>query len=150
MGSKFGLACVVCAVAVAVAIGGGCGRGKLERAVVSGKVTYQGQPVAKGKIRFIPIKGTQTPMWGAFIRDGGYKASGKGGVPVGTHKVEIVAWRTKSDVVETANTPRSDLSLGGAPMGQQYLPEKYNTKTELEITIPPGSGKVVRDFDLTE
>ena len=140
--AKLGLACIVCAVVI------GCGRGKLERVVVSGRVTYQGQPVTKGKIRFIPIKDTKTPMWGAFIHNGRYEAGGKGGVPVGTHRVEIVAWRTESDVAETTNPPTPDRSLGGAPMGQQYVPEKYNAKTELEITIPPGSGKVVRDFDL--
>ena len=127
-----------------------CGRGGLERAVVTGRVTYQGQPVAKGKIRFIPVKDTKTPMWGAFIHDGKYEARGKGGVPVGTHKVEIVAWRTKSDAAETTNPPTSDQFLGGVPPGQQYLPEKYNAKTELKITIPPGSGKIVRDFDLIE
>jgi hypothetical protein len=126
-----------------------CDRGGLERAVVAGKVTYQGQPVADGRIRFVPIKGTKAPMWGANIRDGEYEASGRGGVPVGTHRVEIVAWRTKSDAAETTKSPKSDQIMGGAP-GQQYIPEKYNTKSELEIIIPPGSGEIVRDFDLTE
>jgi len=32
----------------------------------------------------------------------------------------------------------------------QYLPEKYNTRTELRITIPAGSRPLVRDFDLTD
>jgi hypothetical protein len=125
-----------------------CGRGGLERAVVTGRVTYQGQPVTKGKIRFIPAKDTQTPMWGAFIHDGKYEARGKGGVPVGTHKVEIVAWRTNKD--ERKASPPPDMTSDMPPPSKQYIPEKYNTKTELEITIPPGSGKIVRDFNLTE
>jgi hypothetical protein len=32
---------------------------------------------------------------------------------------------------------------------EQYIPEKYNTRTELEITIQPGSRKITHDLDLT-
>ena len=117
--------------------------------MVRGTVSYEGQPVESGQIRFHPIKDTRTPMWGAYIRDGQYEAYGKGGVPVGTHRVEILAYRAKSDAARAADPPPSDPLLMGVPT-DQYLPEKYNTKTELIITIEPGSGRVTRDFDLSE
>ncbi len=139
--AKLGLACGVCVVAVAII--GGCGPGGIERAVLSGTVTYQGQPVKKGVIRFIPIKGTKGPSWGAHIIDGRYKAAGKGGVPVGTHKVEILAYRPKAAAPPPGREPDT------IPP-EQYIPDKYNAKSVLEITIPPGSGKVVENFDLTD
>ena len=117
--------------------------------MVRGTVSYEGQPVESGQIRFHPIKDTRTPMWGAYIRDGQYEAYGKGGVPVGTHRVEILAHRVKPGAAEMAESAASDPLLVGLPT-EQYLPEKYNTKTELEITIEPGSGRVTRDFDLSE
>ena len=126
----------------------GCGQsGGPERAVLTGKVTYQGQPVEDGKIRFLPIGDTKTPMWGAYICNGTYEAYGKGGVPVGTHKVEILAYHVRAGAAQSANS--SD-PLQGLPTTKQYLPEKYNSRTELEITIDSGSGQIVRDFNLTD
>ena len=148
MSSKLVLACGICAVIVAIT--GGCGPSGPERAVLSGAVTYQGQPVKEGVIRFIPIKGTEGPSWGAHIIDGQYKAAGKGGVPVGTHKVEILAYRTKPQPARSTGPPQSGFELDAPAPREQYVSEKYNTKTELEITIPPGSGKVVKNFDLTD
>ncbi len=36
------------------------------------------------------------------------------------------------------------------PLGLQIIPAKYNAKTELSITIEPGSGGVIRDFELSD
>jgi len=36
------------------------------------------------------------------------------------------------------------------PILEQYFPEKYNVRTELEITVEPGSSKITKDFDLTQ
>ena len=58
----------------------GCGKTS-DRALVSGKVTYLGEPVANGEIRFDAIGGTTQPT-GASIRDGRYEVVGKGGVPI--------------------------------------------------------------------
>ncbi|MBN2290946.1 MAG: hypothetical protein JXM70_00890 [Pirellulales bacterium] len=121
----------------------GCGRGGLERAIVTGRVTYRGEAVANGEIRFVPTKGTQGPISGGSIAAGEYVADGLGGVPVGMYRVEIRAFRIpkpeKLDPMGDDFAPR-----------KQYLPEKYNVKTELEMTIAPGSGKIVQNFDLVE
>lgn len=38
---------------------------------------------------------------------------------------------------------------GGAEI-VQFIPPKYNTRSELTFTVEPGSGKVSRDFDLKQ
>ena len=138
---------VVCSAILGLS--GGCGRGGPERVVVSGTVTHQGRPLGEGEIRFLPIKGTQAPMAGAHVVDGKYVVDAKGGVPVGTFKIEIVAYRIIPAHAHQAGIPDADFDLDGSPK-EQYLSEKYNTKTELEITIPPGSGKITKSFDLAD
>ena len=117
-----------------------------ERAVVSGSVTYDGEPVEGGIIRFVPTKGTEAPVSGAQIKNGQYAADGKGGVPVGTHKVEILGYEAKVD--PNAEPLPEFMIEEGAWSGKQYIPEKYNKQTELEITIESGSGKITKDFQL--
>ena len=139
--SLMAVACLALAVA-------GCGPSGPERVVVSGKVTYRGVPLKTGEIRFIPIKGTEGPMWGALIADGQYTADGKGGVPVGTHRVEILA----TSVREMGEGGRG---FDGPPKPgmnrtPRKLPAKYNRQSTLEITIEPGSGSIVKDFALTD
>ena len=129
----------------------GCGHhGGPERVVVSGTVTYQGQPVKEGQIRFYPTKGTQAPMSGGDIIDGKYVVEAQGGVPVGTHEIRIAAFRPDPRYREYEKSLRPDASALEKPPKQQYLPEKYNTKTKLEITIPPGSSGNAKDFQLTD
>jgi hypothetical protein len=131
------------------AVIGGCGRDGPERVAVSGKVTFCGEPVKTGEIRFSPTKGTEGPTEGAVIIDGQYLANGKGGVPVGTYTVNIVAWNGRA--------PTRDMPLPDAPSGRQdkessrkqLLPAQYNTQSQLEITIQSGSKNVVQDFALT-
>lgn len=121
----------------------GCGRdGGLERIAVSGTVTYRDQPVQKGLIRFIPSSGTEAPLTTTAIVDGKYEAAGKNGVPVGTHRVVITA---RSDAQGAAG-PATDRG----PRSKQYLPDKYNTKSELTITIPSGSHRITKDFVLAD
>jgi len=61
-------------------------------AIVHGTVTYQGQPVDQGSVRFVPIEGnTGPPSLGAIANDGQYRVEARGGVPVGKHRVEVEA-----------------------------------------------------------
>ena len=131
-------------VFVIVAPMAGCGGGAADRVSVTGKVTYQGEPVAYGEIRFDPTDGAKSQPSGAPIRDGQYKVVGKGGVPVGTHRVSITAFRPNArPQAESAAVP---MSGGAAP--NQYLPAKYNTKTELTVTLEPGESEKTLDYDL--
>ena len=142
-------ALLVAAALLAIVIAGCGGQEGPQRVVVSGAVTYQGQPVSEGKIRFSPAEGTEAPPSGTFIVQGQYVADAKGGVPVGTHKVQIEAFRPDPNFQKPAGplpTGITEEELGRV----QYIPEKYNKRTELQITIPPGSDPITQDFELIE
>jgi hypothetical protein len=121
----------------------GCGRGsEIPRGSVSGKVSYQGHPVAEGTILFVPIKGTKGPGASAIIKDGQYEVIAGGGVPVGAQRVEIDAFRP-------LNTPAGQFrrpALQYRQPREQYLPKHYNRESTMEAAI--GEGKQTRDFDL--
>jgi hypothetical protein len=142
---------IIClAIGCTAAVPSGCRRDGPERVKLSGTVTYRGEPVKTGQLRFIPTKGTEGPTEGAMIVDGQYQAIGKGGVPVGTYTVTILAWnrraprRDRPSPEEASGRPND-----GAPR-QQLLPAKYNSQSQLEITLKPGSGSIVQDFALTD
>ena len=79
----------------------GCGpKSDLQKVVVSGKVTFEGQPVGNGQIEFHPMKGTRGPVSGAPIKDGEYRAHAKGGVPVGLQKVKIKGYRARAGAAD--------------------------------------------------
>lgn len=124
----------------------GCGRGGPERIVVRGTVTYQGQRVEFGHIRFLPAEGTEAPMSGGYISGGRYVADARGGVPVGTHRVEITAFRTdpKYAHLDGALSGEVEAELPS----QQYIPAQYNAGSKLTITIPSGSRSIEKDFEL--
>jgi len=133
---------IVCAFATAV-IFTGCIGDSGQQAIVSGKVTYQGEPVSQGSIRFVPLGGTKGPSSGAVIQDGVYEAKARGGVPLGEHRVEIKATRPTGEEKPEAT---KHLDIFPDPV-EQYLPEKYNTKSEITLKVEKG-GKMKHDFVL--
>lgn len=144
--TRTALAAGCLAVAASLA---GCGSGsKYERVAVSGKVTHQGQPVEYGQIRLLPSGETKTPMAAAYISNGQYVIDAKGGAAVGTYKVEITAFRFKGRGRPAGNSGSPGEDLGGGGAREQYLPEKYNSKTELNLTVEPNNATITKDFDL--
>lgn len=119
---------------------GGCGSGNrgLERAVVSGTITYNGKPISEGRIRFQPDADSRVPSAAANIVDGRYRADLRGGVAVGTYKVEIEGYGKAPTSSDPMWTP------------QNCLPDRYNVNSQLVITIEPGSHEITKNFDLTE
>jgi hypothetical protein len=126
----------------------GCTEKGPERVVVSGTVSYNGKPVSEGTIQFIPQATSQVPMAGAPIAEGKYKVDLHGGVPVGTHKVAIEAYR------RVPFTPRSGQpaprNYFDGKITQQYLPRSCNAASKLEITLESGSRDITKNFDLTD
>jgi hypothetical protein len=118
---------------------GGCNRNSgPERVVVSGTITYKGNPIPDGQIRFVPDEKSHVPINAANIVDGQYKADLHGGVPVGTFKVEVKAFVKAPSPPEPMWTPKN------------YLPKRYGADSQLQITVDPGSRKIVKNFDLTD
>jgi hypothetical protein len=132
--------------ALTLACSSGCNRDRgPERVVVSGAVTYQGKPIPEGRIRFTPLPNFPVPVSGASIADGKYKVDGHGGVPVGTHKVQIEAYHK---VAVKPGELAPPMSRGF--VGRQYLPKKYNDDTQIEIKVEPGSRDIVKNFELAD
>jgi hypothetical protein len=133
-----------------LAIAFGCGRQGPERVIVSGAVTYQGKPLPEGCIRLVAIRETAAPVTVAAIVAGRYTLKSHGGVPVGTHRIEITAYRPNKKQPH-ADPAASDVpGMESSGVVVQYLPEKYNAKSTLEITVPSGSGAITKNFDLTD
>jgi len=126
----------------------GCGKGRPATMQVSGRVTYQGQPVPEGSIMFHPEKGR--PALGSIGPDGSYTLTtfdqGDGAAP-GKYRVTIDARAA------AANAPRSfQEELGGnspTSIGVKWLaPEKYSRLETSNLTAEVKPGQNVINFDL--
>jgi len=119
----------------------GCGsKSEIPKTVVSGTVTYNKENIAAGQIRFMPIDGTKGPMAAGIIIDGKYEATAAGGVPIGKHKVEIEGYLERPDL------RKADVPFAPTPR-EQYVPDKYNTKSELTVTVEADRDEPL-DFEL--
>jgi len=126
----------------------GCAEKGLERTIVSGAITYKGAPVTDGTITFTPMAGSQVPSSGASIVDGRYVVDGRGGVPVGSHRISIEAYHLVPYTLGPGESPPRNYFEGKSR--EQYLPEKYNSNSQLDITIEPGSSAIAKDFALAD
>lgn len=109
----------------------GCGLSGPEgpaRAITFGKVTFNGQPIANGMIRFIPNDG---PAAQGQIKDGSYHINYKGGVPVSVCRVEIEAFKAGSEKVVISADGKT------AYVAVQFLPDTYNINSTLQAEISP-------------
>jgi hypothetical protein len=113
----------------------GCGS---QRPVVEGSVTLDGLPIAVGSIRLIPADG-KGPTAGTGVMGGRFRVE----TTEGQKKVWITfAQKDGTKVLDPE-------AMGSGRMIDGYVesvPDRYNTKTELEITIKPGLNK--HDFTL--
>jgi hypothetical protein len=87
---------------------GGCSKPEVERYALSGKVTYQGQPVPVGSILFEPdgSKGNRGPQGYSTIIDGYYETNkyGKGAV-TGPINVQIMGFSKDENISEEGTKP---------------------------------------------
>jgi hypothetical protein len=113
----------------------GCSSGQTS---VEGDVTYDGQPVAVGRILFLPNDAKAVKRGGRF-ENGHYQLVPPEGPPPGTHKVEI-HW-----LKPTGKTRRNEFNEE-QPVLEEGLPDKYHKATTLTAVLKPG--KNVVDFRL--
>jgi len=112
------------------------------RLSVQGEVTFEGEPIKYGHVKFTPISGTEGPTGGAEIRDGAYKVAAVRGLFDGTYRVEIQAWVRDGKV--SVDPVTGEKTQGGNL--QQFLPLKFNEKSKLTVEIKRGGESY--DFDL--
>jgi hypothetical protein len=101
----------------------GCDNG---RAAVTGKVTYQGQPVENGSINFEPIDGKGGTAGGS-IQNGTFQLNGDAGVFPGKKRVNILV------VLKTGKQ---------VPAGRPY-PEGTMVDEVKPIQLPPQEAEIL-------
>ncbi len=121
----------------------GCGPAGPVRAPVAGKVTVGGQPLAKGRILFIPQAPNQGPTTSAAIVNGQYAIGQSEGAVVGENRVEVEAELNLGFAIddEAAYTKR-----GGRPLPPNPIPPRYNRESTLIAEIKAGEDN---QFDVT-
>lgn len=110
----------------------GCGGGDpLGRRAVSGVVTLDGAPLAKGSISFQPVEQGVTSA-GAVITDGAYTISREQGLPKGKYRVAISAVKPGTGLeMPEGGMPGDEV---GAP-AEELIPAEWNTKSENYVEV---------------
>ena len=98
---------------------------------VHGKVTVNGQPLAEGSIRFIPVDG-EVQSTGGIITNGSFQVE----VPVARQRVEIMA-----NVIDKAKTPPNPTD--DQIVMKALVPKRYNFDSELILDVVPGLNEPV-------
>jgi hypothetical protein len=112
----------------------GCNRPRIPLVTLHGTVTCGGQKVDTGRIVFVPIEGTPGPASVAEITDGQYTIKSRGGVPVGKHRVEVIAMKYTGRETQQRTMAGDQVA---APEKTNIGPEKYaGAQSPLVIEIP--------------
>ena len=117
----------IAGVLVGAALLAGCGGGTDGPPMhdVTGQVTFDSEPVKEGRILFRKLDGDRK-SYSAEIKDGAYALATEGGKMA----VEVTASRLIPGKFDNSNgTPE--------PVGEMYIPAKYNAKTELVADVSP-------------
>src|SRR5262245_4028087 len=117
----------------------GCGN---KAKILTGKITFDGNPLDQGQITFEP-KG-RGKMSVAQIVDGTYTLPDKFGLAPGDYVVRITSERPTGAKVKPASYSQDQTPMD---VYQQFLPAKYNTKSTLTVSVSP-DGENVHDFAL--
>ena len=120
----------------------GCGD-PLGRQAVSGKVTFKGQPLDQGSIRFVPADGKGATESGGGIENGKYTIPRDHGLVPGKYKVTVFSYDQKGPKVQMPEMPGES----SAVQFKERIPEKYNLKTTLTAEVTSG-GPNTFDFNL--
>jgi len=115
----------------------GCGPSGPNLHRVAGTVTFDGKPVEEGRIQFRAVDGDQRAFSG-MIESGEYELE----TVSGKMSVEITASRIVPGKFDESNPGEK------VPVGEMYIPARYNSQTELTAEVPEGGAKQV-DFVLT-
>lgn len=114
----------------------GCGPSGLDTQPVSGKVTFDGQPVQEGRILFRGT-GSDPRAFSAEIKNGEYQLEAF----AGKMRVEVTASRPVPGKFDESNPGEK------VPVGEMYIPAKYNSQSELTAEVAAGKNEF--NFDLT-
>jgi hypothetical protein len=95
-------------------IAAGCGSDTGGRIPVSGRVTYEGEPLPAGRILFTPAAGNRGPSAGGIIEAGRYRIRADEGPIVGEHTITVTTGGTpqKGDGMGTRHGQALQIEAG--------------------------------------
>jgi hypothetical protein len=111
-----------------------------KRYALSGKVSYDGQPIDWGSISFLPKAGSEQRVSGGLITDGKYSVPEAQGANAGMHRVEI-RWRKL-----TGRKIRDPDSGEMYDERKEGLPPRFHADSELTAEV--SDKQTTFDFDL--
>jgi len=120
----------------------GCSDAGPRRAEVSGQVTLNGQAIAEGVIRFLPIEGTIGPETGGIITDGKYEISRQRGPIVGMNRIELRASKKTGRKIQDPTGRPGVLTDEFA----ELFPDNFNANSKLTREIKDGPN--ILNFDI--
>ena len=118
----------------------GCGGLTDGRLQISGEVTFDGQPVADGYVTLSPLG--RGPSAGGRIQDGKFNIEREKGPMAGKYRVVLQAMR------ETGRMIPIDPALPDDTVAEtvQYLPARYNTRSQLTADLSPDNTHLVLEL----
>jgi hypothetical protein len=123
---------------------GGCGSDNV--ALVSGRVTLDGEPAANVRVTFQPLGSPDNPHPGP----GSYRVTDADGryalTVVGTHRAGAIVGKHRVSI-QSSHGPTEELP-GAPPKPAKPVPKQYNKESTLEYDVPNG-GTTTADFPLT-
>lgn len=117
--------------------GEGAGPGKYH---VSGKVTFQGQPIPEGEILFTPdtSSGNRGPASIAYVKDGQYSTQPGKGLIGGAYKLEVEGFETKAELDQDGEVIVAPLF---PTFVSQHEFEQQDSTFDFEVEVPKSKKK---------
>jgi hypothetical protein len=125
------------ALAIALVCSSGCSGDGLARGPITGQVTIGGQPLASGRILFMPVAPNKGPTVSAPIVAGEYTLSRKDGPVAGQNRVEVEA---NLDLGFAIDDEAAFAQRGGRPLPPNPVPADFNRNSKLTVEVKPGQG----------
>ena len=124
----------------------GCGGGPAyegpKRFAVTGKVTFDGEPINGGTIAFIPDNDKHNPSGGS-IENGVYSIPVEKGPNEGTYRVAIYWHKPTGEKIKDSDTGEMIDAV------KQVVPAKFNDGTQLQATITAEAAAAGMNYEVT-
>ena len=124
----------------------GCGPAALERYPVSGTVSIEGNLVPEGRIRFVPLPETPSPLVEGAVKDGLFAIAKDEGPIEGKYRIEVVpATEQQFAMDDEAAYAKAAQDSNGAPVLPSTNAAQFANSTE-EMIAEVQAG-AVNDFN---
>jgi hypothetical protein len=100
---------------------------------VTGRVTFDGQPLENGFVQFVPVDSKTSPESGRIAK--------------GLYRMESKAGKMTVHILSTRLTGKMDPVMGTA-IEEMFIPQRYNSKSELTAEVVADKANAI-DFSLT-